>query len=290
MNKKLYLIVFLGFLAISFYPYHKSNFVISANKKFVNDTVKALTKEDIMGKYVSVDEYTSYEINIQKDTFNSKYADCTSETMVKGKWAFKNDILYLSEVYSKEDIDSIFSQKEDETYRVIRQDSSIILINNWGDKYINEVYRVICRLHNSGLKGNYGYFPSKKLEIQAPVSIPTIPKEYHKFLLKKIITCQVIAIESDTTLTINAGKKDGIFEELILSKVFFIETPKKQERYFGRRDMIEFLKVEIIKCNDSISKAKITHKRDFWEYDFQTFVPNIKKLKVGDTLHSYYEK
>lgn len=33
MNKNLYLIVFIGFLAISFYPYNKSNFVISANKK-----------------------------------------------------------------------------------------------------------------------------------------------------------------------------------------------------------------------------------------------------------------
>jgi hypothetical protein len=119
--------------------------------------------------------------------------------------------------------------------------------------------------------------------------MPTVPKEYQQKLLKKPIICQVIAIESDTTLTVNVGKKDDVFEELRLLKLVSIKIPQKFEEKFGEK-LDDFLEIELIVCNDYTSKAKIINKPIFWEDDFQQFVPNIKKLKVGDTLHSYYEK
>jgi hypothetical protein len=287
MNKKLYLIIFLGFLAISFYPYNKSNFVISANKKLVNDTVKALTKEDIMGKYfVMGDGLGYYHFNINNDTFNIKYGACTFSGEEKGKWSYENGIIYFFESYHKGDMDSSFSKIEDRKYYTIRQDSFLVLIEN---KDVESSYKRICQFYNAGLNVTNSNFLHKKLENYTPVPMPTVPKEYQQKLLKKPIICQVIAIESDTTLTVNVGTKNNVFEELRLLKLVSIKIPQKFEEKFGEK-LDDFLEIELIACNDYTSKAKIINKPIFWEDDFQQFVPNIKKLKVGDILYSYYEK
>jgi hypothetical protein len=287
MNKKLYLIVFLGFLAISFYPHNKRNFVISANKKLVNDTVKALTKEDIMGKYVSNDVYNFCELNLHRDTFNSVSGGCTYEIQELGKWDFQNNTLYFSGVCSKSEdcIFSYFSKKESqEEYTIIRQDSFLILINkSWNDNYLSKLYKEICKLHNAGLNATHSTFLHKKLENHTPVPIPTIPTEYHKFLLKKSITCKVTTIENDTTITINVGKEDGVFEGLQFHKRAEFKKDKKQKPKKGFKNSNPlFLTFEVISCetHSSIIKPIADFKFEF------LIIEKTKKLQIGDTLCS----
>lgn len=292
MNKKLYLILFLGLLALGFYPYNKSYFVVSANKKLANDTVRTLAKSDIMGEYAIYGTYNFCKLNLYKDTFNSVSGACTYEIKESGKWDFQNNTLYFSGVCSEgEDcMFSYFSKKDSqEEYAVIRQDSFLILINkSWSNKYLSKVYQEICKLQNSGLNATYSTFLHKKLENHAPILIPTIPAEYHKFLLKKPITCKIIAIENDTTITINAGKKDGIFKGLQLYKKTELEKEKKRERkkYIEGDYLPSFFTFEVVACEAHTATLKPIEKLAFGDI----IVGKAKKLQIGNTLHSKREK
>lgn len=225
MNKKLYLIVFLGFLAISFYPYNKSNFVISANKKLVNDTIKPLTKEDIMGEYkTGINRYTPLKVDIYQDSFVYYSRDCSNFLENKGRWRYDNDTLLLTDIHSSYKNIKL----RDEKYSIVQQDSFTILIDY--SENLDKSYQEICKLHNAGLNATHSTFLHKKLENHTPVPIPTIPIEYHKFLLRKPITCKITAIENDTVITINVGKEDGLFEGLQLYKKAEFEKEKKQRQ------------------------------------------------------------
>ncbi len=275
MNKKLYLILFLGFLAISFYPYNKSNFVISANKKLVNDTVKTLTKENIMGEYNIRSGYGHYNLRLFKDTFKLSFGGCTFSMQEQGKWYYKDNLLSLIIFYT-DSCDTLYCKK----YEIIRQDIFLICLERLGD--LEEDYQKICKLHNAGLNPTHSTFLHKKLENHKPVSIPTIPATYHKFLLKKPITCQITAIENDTTITINVGKQDGVFEGLQLHKKIELGKNKKQKRKKREDDIsYSYLSFEIIDSQDSISIIKI-NKLGYYQQELE----NIKKLQIGDTLGS----
>jgi hypothetical protein len=284
--KKLYLILFLGFLAISFYPYNKSNFVILANKKLVNDTVKALTKEDIMGEYkTGINHYASLKINIYQDSFVYYSRGCSDFLQNNGKWTYHNNTLLLTDIRSSyKNIKLI-----DEKYLIMQQDSFLMLIDF--SENLDKSYQEICKLHNAGLNATHSTFLYKKLENHLPVPIPTIPAAYHKFLLKKPIICKITAIKNNTLLTINAGKEDGVFEGLQLHKKIEFEQAekrkrKKREEYEDENSNPLFFTFEVISCENNTSIVKSIADGEF---EF-LIVEKAKKLQVGDSLYSKREK
>lgn len=291
MNKKLYVILFLGFLAISFYPYNKSNFVISANKKLVNDTVKALTKEDIMGEYSIRAGYGHHNLRLFKDTFRLSYGGCTFSMKEQGQWYYKGNLLSLFIVY-KDSLNNIYDTLRYRKYTLIHQDAFLICLEIGAD--LEENYKDICRLHNAGLNATHSTFLHKKLENHTPVPIPTIPIEYHKFLLRKPITCQVTAIENDTVITINVGKEDGLFEGLQLYKKAEFEKEKKQrqkKRKQHEEDEEEnsnplFLTFEVVSCQNNTATLKPIADLNFGFF----IVEKAKKLQIGNSLCSKREK
>ncbi len=296
MNKKLYLIVFLGFLAISFVAYINQNKLIFLVDKMVSksivtkDSTQPLTKEDLRGKYKTRGKSRYTMLDIYKDTFTLSFYRHFATTEYSGKWSYENNSLYLNYLYTGEyDTSYIVNRK----YKLVRQDSFLFCVPYYDEKELSQEYEKICNLYNNGANFNeeYGetYIMRRKIYNSLPISVPTIPKEYQQRLLKNPIHCQIMAIDNDTILTVNVGKKDGVFEKLILLKRFSIEKLKKRDEYFYEK-IEDFVEVEFIKCNDTTSKARIIYKPYFWNKDYQKFSLNIKKLKVGDTLHSYYEK
>lgn len=300
MNKNLYLIVFIGFLAISFFTYINQNQLIILVNKIVpksivlRDTTQPITKEDLLGKYKTKGKSRYTMLDIYKDTFTLSFYRHFATTEYSGKWIYENNSLILNYLYIDEDrIDTDTSYMVNREYKLVRQDSFLFCVPNYGEKELSQEYEKICNLYNNGANFNeeYGetYIMRRKLYNYLPISVPTVPEEYQQKLLKKPIICQVITIENDTIITVNVGKKDGVFEKLILVKRFSIEKLKKRDEYFYEK-IEDFVEVEFIKCNNATSKARIIYKPYFWNEDYQKFLLNIKKLKVGDTLHSYYEK
>lgn len=192
MNKKIYLILLLGLLAISFFAYINQNkLIILVDKIFsksivVKDSTQPITKEDLLGKYKTMVKSRYTMLDIYKDTFSISFYRHFATEAYSGKWNYENNSLHLSYLYTGEyDTSYIVNRK----YKLVRQDSFLFCVPDYGEKELSQEYEKICNLYNNGANFNeeYGetYIMRRKLYNYAPISVPTIPKEYHKFLLKK---------------------------------------------------------------------------------------------------------
>ncbi len=300
MKKQHYLFLLFGFLAISFIAYINQNkLIILVDKIFsksivTKDSTQPITKEDLLGKYKTMVKSRYTMLDIYKDSFTMSFYRHFATEAYSGKWSYENNSLHLSYLYTGEyDTSYIVNRR----YQFMRQDSFLFCVPYYDEQELRQEYIKICNLYNNGANFNeeYGetYIMRKKLHNYLPISIPTIPAEYHNYLLKQPINCQITAIENDTILTINAGKENGIFEGLQLHKKVEFEKEKKQKRKKRGNYQEEnennnplFMTFEVVRCENNLAVLKFV---ETWEFSHATAL-KMKKLQIGDTLYSKKSK
>jgi hypothetical protein len=147
MNKNLYLILFLGFLACN-------------TQKIANSNQKIFTKTDLQGDYKLNGGFVNVNLFLFDGFYYSIAKSCRGINREDGVWSYERDTLYLKVTKSTEYYDSTRIEK----YLAIQMDSFLVLAYiSENKKYMKKMYKELRNLNTADLNESSRGFLYKKL-------------------------------------------------------------------------------------------------------------------------------
>jgi hypothetical protein len=187
-----------------------------------------ITIKDVVGNYLTIGNKT--EIIIQENYFEEtdlSYGGKIWKTRGKVNYNGQTNELKLYDIELNKDINDKNSKwlKITDSITLIERIPPIIIYTpvffgnflHLLEQPLDDAYMSICYRYNTRFTAASLPYPRK--EIKKFVKIPTIPKEYHKYLIHKVIRGKIIKIINDTTVVVNVGTKNGVISQLTFFEI-----------------------------------------------------------------------